>query len=91
MIEDNAQLLPAIPPGEILYLDILQPMEISVQQFASDIDISLQEAKDLISGSLTITLFWAKKLSDYTGTSTEFWLNLQESFEEDLRRGMHVA
>jgi antitoxin HigA-1 len=75
--------LPEIPPGDILLHDFLEPMQISVNRLARDIDVPPSRITDIVRNGRTITMDTAVRLGVYFGTSTEFWVNLQREY--DLR------
>ena len=78
-----SKLLPPIHPGEILGEEFLKPMEISQSQLARNIDVPHRRINEIVLGKRAITPDTAMRLSTYFGTSAEFWMNLQTSY--DLR------
>jgi addiction module HigA family antidote len=78
--------LDPIPPGEILLEEFLQPMAISQNRLARDIDIPVSRVADIIRGRRAITADTALRFGEYFGTSAEFWLNLQAGYELRLLR-----
>jgi addiction module HigA family antidote len=76
--------LDPIPPGEILIEEFMKPLGVSQNRLARDIDIPVSRVAEIVKGRRTITADTALRLGEYFGTSAEFWLNLQTSF--DLRR-----
>jgi addiction module HigA family antidote len=79
--------LEPIPPGEILLEEFLVPMAISQTRLASDIDVPVSRVADIVGGRRSITADTALRLGAYLGTSAQFWLNLQASY--DLRLAEH--
>ena len=77
------KLLDAIPPGEILLEEFLNPLSISQNQLARDIDVPVSRVAGIIAGQRSITADTALRLSCYFGTTAEFWINLQSDY--DLR------
>lgn len=75
------KLLPEIPPGEILLKDFLVPMGISANQLARDIDVPPSRITDIVKNGRPITMDTAVRLGLYFKMSTEFWVNLQRSYE----------
>jgi antitoxin HigA-1 len=75
--------LPEIPPGDILLHDFLEPMQISVNRLARDIDVPPSRITDIVRNGRAITMDTAVRLGIYFGTTTEFWVNLQREY--DLR------
>jgi antitoxin HigA-1 len=72
-----------IHPGEIL-TDELQEINITIADLAQQLDVSPELINNLVEGKQDITVELAAKLSQYFGTSSELWLNLQKSYEEKL-------
>lgn len=72
-----------IPPGEILAHDFLEPMALSVNRLARDIDVPPSRITDIVRNGRSITMDTAVRLGIYFGTTTEFWVNLQREY--DLR------
>ena len=72
-----------ISPGEILLNEFLEPMEISQNKLARDIDVPVSRISGVIKGERSITADTALRLAAYFGTSAEMWLRLQSEY--DLR------
>jgi addiction module HigA family antidote len=71
---------PAIHPGEILN-DELQEVGISAAELARQIDVPPNRISQIINGKRGITGDTALRLGHWFGTSAQFWLNLQTSYE----------
>ncbi len=79
--------LPNIHPGEILLLDFLEPMGISQNKIARDIDVPPRRINEIVLGKRSISPDTAIRLSRYFGTSAQLWLNLQSSYDlEEVER-----
>ena len=76
--------LEPITPGEILLKEFLEPLGISQNKLARDIDVSITRVHDIIHGKRGITADTALRLGAYFGTTPEFWINLQTRY--DLKR-----
>ena len=81
--------LAPIPPGEILLLEFLEPLGISQNRLARDIDVPVSRIAGIVKGERAITADTALRLAQYLGTSPELWLNLQSQF--DLRNAMSTT
>lgn len=79
---DNNRL-PNIHPGEILWLEFLEPLDITPYRLSKDIDVSQTRISEILSAKRSITADTALRLSKYFGNSAQFWLNLQTQY--DLR------
>lgn len=77
------KILKPITPGEILLEEFLIPNNISQEQLSRDIDVPKSRISAIVHGRRSVTADTALRLSAYFGTTAEFWLNLQDSF--DLR------
>jgi addiction module HigA family antidote len=69
-----------VHPGEIL-LEELEALEISANAFAAALDVPGNRITAILNGQRGITADTALRLSRYLGTTAEFWLNLQKSYE----------
>jgi addiction module HigA family antidote len=76
-----------IHPGEILKLDFMEPLNISVSRLAKDTGLSVRRVGEIIRGQTPVTLEIALRLSRYFRTTPQLWLNLQRSYDlEELQR-----
>lgn len=71
---------PAIHPGEILS-DELHEVGVSPAELARQIDVPANRLSQIINGKRSITGDTALRLGHWFGTSAQFWLNLQTSYE----------
>jgi addiction module HigA family antidote len=75
-------------PGEIFFKEFLKPMEMSQVAFAKHIGVPLQRINEIILGKRGVTSETAWLFSQALGTTPEFWINLQSSY--DLARSLPV-
>ena len=81
--------LEPITPGEILLKEFLEPLGISQNKLARDIDVSITRVNDIVHGKRGITADTALRLGAYFGTTPEFWINLQTRYDlKRARRGL---
>lgn len=73
-----------IHPGEILREEFLVPFEMSANALAMELHVPAPRINDVIRERRSITPDTALRLARYFGTTPQFWLNLQSSF--DLRK-----
>ena len=73
--------LPPIPPGEVLLEEFMQPLAISQNKLARDLDVPVARINDIIHAKRGISADTALRLATYFGTSAEFWLNLQTRYD----------
>lgn len=80
-----AKLTP-ISPGEILAEEFMEPLELSQNKLARDLDVPVGRINDIIKGRRAITTDTALRLGIYFGTSPEFWVNLQSRYDLKLAK-----
>lgn len=70
-----------IHPGEVLEEEFLKPMGITAYKLSQAIGVPQTRTSQIIKGRRRITADTALRLSKYFGTSTKFWLGLQNDFD----------
>jgi addiction module HigA family antidote len=83
------ELLDPIHPGEILFEEFMQPLGISINGLARDIDVPPNRISEIIHGKRTITADTALRLGKYFAVSPELWLGLQSDY--DIRVAQHTV
>ena len=73
--------------GEILVEEFLEPLNITPYRLAKDIDVSTSSILDLVHNKRRITIEMSLRFAKYFGTTSKFWLNLQN--ELDLREAQN--
>lgn len=73
--------LPPIHPGEILEEEFLKPLRISQSKLARDIHVPHRRVNEIVRGKRSLSPDTALRLSRYLGSSAEFWMNLQSTYE----------
>ena len=71
---------PPIHPGEIL-ADELQEIGVTPTELSRQIDVPANRITQIIHGRRGITGDTALRLGHWFGTSAQFWLNLQSSYD----------
>ena len=66
-----------VHPDEILQEEFLSPIELTRPQLASAIKVPVSQINAIIAGNKHITADLALRLGRLFGTSTQFWMNLQ--------------
>lgn len=82
-----------VHPGEVLREE-LEALEMSAKAFASAMDIPGNRITGILNGQRGVTADTALRLSRYLGTTPEFWLNLQKTFElrvAEIKTGKQIA
>lgn len=72
---------PAIHPGEILLEEFLRPHGMAPTAFAHRIGVAPNRITKIVNGERGITPETAILLGEAFGTSTGFWLNLQNHYD----------
>lgn len=70
-----------VSPGEILRRDVLEELEISANALARALDVPANRITAILNGTRAVTADTALRLGRYLGTTPQFWLNLQSSYE----------
>ena len=76
-----AKLYDPIPPGEILLKEFLEPLGVSQNRLARDIDVPVSRIAAIIKGERSITADTALRLAQFFGTSPQMWLRLQTGYD----------
>lgn len=64
-------------PGETLLEEFLKPLGLTQREAAARLRISYPRMNEIVNGKRSVTAETALRLSRFTGTEPEFWLNLQ--------------
>jgi addiction module HigA family antidote len=70
-----------IHPGEILREEFLAPLHLSANRLALALDVPANRITELVAERRNVTADTALRLARAFGTSAEFWMNLQKSYE----------
>jgi addiction module HigA family antidote len=84
-VSDGARLA-AVHPGEVLLHDFLQPLAITQKRLALALNIPPRRISMIIHGTRSITADTALRLARFFGTTPEFWLALQASYDMETTR-----
>ncbi len=82
-----------VHPGNLLGEEI-EALEVSANAFAAALDVPGNRITAILNGRCGITADTALRLARYLGTTPEFWLNLQKTFElqiAELEAGKEIA
>lgn len=70
-----------VHPGEVLLTEILEPMNMTQVEFAERLAVPIQRINTIIRGKRGVTAETAILFARELGTTPEFWMNLQISFD----------
>jgi len=70
-----------IHPGEILREEFLKPMKLTAYELSKRLRVPVPRVNDILLEKRGITADTAVRLAQFFGTSAQFWMNLQASYE----------
>jgi addiction module HigA family antidote len=70
-----------IHPGEILLEEFIKPMGLSANQLAIELRVPVSRIYDIIHERRGLTPDTAVRLGRFFGTSSHFWMNLQNTYD----------
>ena len=73
--------LRAIHPGEILREEFLVPLALTSHKLAMSLHVPATRINDVVREKRSVTTDTAIRLARFFGTSAEFWLGLQSSYD----------
>ncbi len=73
-------------PGEVLREDFLKPLGLSQYALAKAIDVPQIRVSEVVNGKRAITPDTALRLARYFGTSAEFWMGMQATYDLEMAR-----
>jgi addiction module HigA family antidote len=79
-------ILHDIHPGEILSEDFLVPMNMSAYRLAKETHIDPKRISDIIHGKRAISADTALRFSKFFGNSPEFWMNIQNHYDLEIKK-----
>lgn len=68
-------------PGEILLEEFLLPLGLTQAAFARHIGVSLRRVNEIVKGKRAVSPETAQLLAAALGTSAEFWMSAQSSYD----------
>lgn len=74
------------PPGEVLKEEFMEPLGLSANMLARQLDVPANRITAIINGTRSVTSDTALRLAQAFGTTPEFWLNLQMSHDLSAAR-----
>ncbi|MBM3482630.1 MAG: HigA family addiction module antidote protein [Alphaproteobacteria bacterium] len=77
---------PPTHPGEVLREDFLKPLGLTQYALAKAIDVPQIRVSEVVNGKRAITPDTALRLARYFGTSPEFWVGMQATYDLETVR-----
>ena len=68
-------------PGEYLQKKVIEPLGLSIQTLASDINVPANRLYQILRNERDLTTDTALRLGKYFGTGPEMWLYLQMNYD----------
>jgi len=78
-----------VHPGEVLREEFLAPLGLSAHALAQALRIPAPRVNDIVRERRSVTPDTALRLARHLGTTAQFWLNLQASY--DLKIAMRES
>ena len=73
-----------IHPGEILAEDILSELGMNANQVGEALGVPAKRISEILRGRRSITADTALRLGRWLGSSPQFWMNLQRSYDLEV-------
>ena len=73
-------------PGDVLAEDFLKPLEMSQYALAKAIGVPQIRVSEIVHGKRAVTPDTALRLARYFGTSAEFWIGMQATYDLEMAR-----
>lgn len=70
-----------IHPGEFLREEFMAPLELSANALALALRVPVTRISEIVREKRGITADTALRLGHYFGTTADFWMNMQKSYE----------
>ena len=75
-----------IHPGEILRDEFMAEYKLSVNGLGRALKVPVMRISEIVNGKRGISADTALRLARYFGTTPQFWINMQASYELDKAR-----
>ncbi len=75
------EIRPSTHPGIILKEEFTTPLSITQAKLSKDLNVGIETISELYNEKRGITPLMSLKLSEYFGTTPQFWLNLQNVYD----------
>ena len=75
------EIRPATHPGIILKLEFAEPLGLTQAKMSKDLDVGIKTLSELYNQKRGVSAMMALKLSQYFGTTPQFWMTLQDNFD----------
>ena len=72
---------PSTHPGIILKEEFAIPLNLTQVKLSKDLNVGIKTLSELYNEKRGVSPLMALKLSEYFGTTPQFWLNLQNAYD----------
>ncbi len=86
----TGEKLPPVTPGEVLFHDFMLPLHLSGRALAAQLGIPANRVTEIVAGRRVVTAETALLLAERFGTSAEFWMGLQMTFDLERARAARL-
>jgi antitoxin HigA-1 len=86
-----ARLQPPVHPNTVLKLDLLEPLDMSINRLAKELVVPANRLSQIVRGKRGITADTSLRLARYFGFSPEYWLNMQAHYDLEVIRRRSIA
>ena len=73
-------------PGEVLLEDFMKPLELTQYARAKALGVTQVRIGEFVQGKRAVSPDTALRLARYFGTSAEFWMNMQATYDLERAR-----
>lgn len=81
VIETDAEHHAPVTPGDVLRLEFMEPYELSANSLARKLQVPPNRVTAILNAQRSVTADTALRLSKLFGTTAEFWLSLQATYD----------
>lgn len=82
---------PPTHPGQVLRHDFLEPLGMSQYALAKALDVPQVRISQIVNCKRAVSPDTALRLARYFGTTAEFWLGMQATYDLELARDQSSA
>ena len=75
------EIRPATHPGIILKLEFAELLNLTQARMSEDLGVGIKTLSELYNQKRGISALMALKLSEYFGTTPQFWMALQDNYD----------
>lgn len=75
------EIRPSTHPGVILRLEFAEPLGLTQARMSEDLGVGIKTLSELYNQKRGISAVMALKLSEYFGTTPQFWMVLQDNYD----------